>query len=465
MRDGGVGIIPAYAGSTFVPAAGGEPGDGSSPHTRGARGLRGPLDGSAGIIPAYAGSTANLGGVVGVVEDHPRIRGEHRILPPDQTLPGGSSPHTRGALLLDRPLIHRGRIIPAYAGSTSACRRCGPPMWDHPRIRGEHLANAASITNPYGSSPHTRGARSAACRNRALHGDHPRIRGEHIKCSRNKWPKTGSSPHTRGAHPSAVRRRAHRRIIPAYAGSTYRIGLSGGASQDHPRIRGEHACGASVKGTLSGSSPHTRGALGRTAGSGFRRRIIPAYAGSTAAGSLCRGRLTDHPRIRGEHAALSASTASFVGSSPHTRGARHERPRRRRHRRIIPAYAGSTARISPCFDWGRGSSPHTRGALERGIVRPLMIRIIPAYAGSTPAVACPAPADGDHPRIRGEHEISQYRAFPSVGSSPHTRGAPRARWRLGSCGRIIPAYAGSTRFLMGFLPPSGIIPAYAGSTR
>ena len=220
-RDGDrLGIIPAYAGSTFVPAAGGEPGDGSSPHTRGARGLRGPLDGSAGIIPAYAGSTANLGGVVGVVEDHPRIRGEHVSVP---------------------------------------------------TVRAAHV----------GSSPHTRGARSAACRNRALHGDHPRIRGEHIKCSRNKWPKTGSSPHTRGAHPSAVRRRAHRRIIPAYAGSTYRIGLSGGASQDHPRIRGEHACGASVKGTLSGSSPHTRGALASVAMGFLSIGIIPAYAGST----------------------------------------------------------------------------------------------------------------------------------------------------------------------------------------
>ena len=316
--------------------------------------------------------------------------------------------------------------------------------------------------------------------------------------------RLGSSPHTRGAPEDTTKFNSMERIIPAYAGSTYRIGLSGGASQDHPRIRGEHACGASVKGTLSGSSPHTRGALGRTAGSGFRRRIIPAYAGSTAAGSLCRGRLTDHPRIRGEHAALSASTASFVGSSPHTRGAPEVSRRVRGRERIIPAYAGSTSRWTTLSAPGRdhprirgehgmkglaagaigGSSPHTRGALERGIVRPLMIRIIPAYAGSTPAVACPAPADGDHPRIRGEHEISQYRAFPSVGSSPHTRGAPRARWRLGSCGRIIPAYAGSTRFLMGFLPPPGssphtrgarddspqkragrrIIPAYAGST-
>ena len=133
-----------------------------------------------------------------------------------------------------------------------------------------------------------------------------------------------------------------------------------------------------------------------------------------------------------------------TGSSPHTRGARHERPRRRRHRRIIPAYAGSTARISPCFDWGRGSSPHTRGALERGIVRPLMIRIIPAYAGSTPAVACPAPADGDHPRIRGEHRGRDGGSGRAGGSSPHTRGARDDSPQKRAGRRIIPAYAGST---------------------
>ena len=32
----------------------------------------------------------------------------------------------------------RGRIIPAYAGSTLDPDRSGVGDWDHPRIRGEH---------------------------------------------------------------------------------------------------------------------------------------------------------------------------------------------------------------------------------------------------------------------------------------------------------------------------------------
>ena len=154
----------------------------------------------------------------------------------------------------------------------------------------------------------------------------------------------------------------------------------------------------------------------------------------------------DHPRIRGEHHALRISGRS----SP----------------RIIPAYAGSTTGDALENLSEQGSSPHTRGAL----------------------VAC-ATAQGssrDHPRIRGEHDgiknviVSTLRIIPayagstlrihhfgflSLGSSPHTRGAPRMRREemakpkdhprirgehplahLGDvgCRRIIPAYAGST---------------------
>ena len=71
-----------------------------------------------------------------------------------------------------------------------------------------------------------------------------------------------------------------------------------------------------------------------------------------------------------------------------------------------------------------GSSPHTRGAPRRETFDRAKFGIIPAYAGST----CRRPpawrTDRDHPRIRGEHDRSS-------GAAPV---APR----------IIPAYAGST---------------------
>ncbi len=91
------GIIPAYAGSTFCvvpsntrrkdhPRICGEHVEfaykvtisgGSSPHMRGALAARTHLDDGLGIIPAYAGSTTVLSGIMKRSTDHPRICGEH----------------------------------------------------------------------------------------------------------------------------------------------------------------------------------------------------------------------------------------------------------------------------------------------------------------------------------------------------------------------------------------------------
>ena len=240
--------------------------------------------------------------------------------------------------------------------------------------------------------------------------DHPRIRGEHVRAARVGHVEVG--------------------IIPAYAGSTpvptFAMTLAWGSSphtrgalvvrahvvllsRDHPRIRGEHRPGRRVE----------RGVEG----------IIPAYAGSTSP--------------------VGRSSARFMGSSPHTRGARtttpwtcrgrwdHPRIRGEHpHRRkasmsacgIIPAYAGSTAARLALLDPPSGSSPHTRGAPS------------PASATLTPR--------RDHPRIRGEHRkggrvqpgvrgiipayagstsLHERRAWYRRGSSPHTRGA-RCAW-------------------------------------
>ena len=52
----------------------------------------------------------------------------------------GSSPHTRGARCAGGPLHERWRIIPAYAGSTIIAGTKREHEMDHPRIRGEHVA-------------------------------------------------------------------------------------------------------------------------------------------------------------------------------------------------------------------------------------------------------------------------------------------------------------------------------------
>ena len=356
----------------------------------------------------------------------PRIRGEHEDKRYADWDRAGSSPHTRGARLAHYLPLEADAIIPAYAGST------GPPPAEtqrrlhHPRIRGEHDVFADQVAQTKGSSPHTRGAQQRERKTLMLTGiipayagstrhghshlllypDHPRISGEHQSSARQCRWRDGSSPHTRGARLRPLKDFAPRPIIPAYAGSTASRGGSAREAADHPRIRGEHNKEIPAPAARPGSSPHTRGAPDPASRPDPPGRIIPAYAGSTA-------RKAGHPAWSG-------------GSSPHTRGALR------------------SLSVSP---GGHGSSPHTRGAPSPVSRQPTIRRIIPAYAGSTAAPPRRRAMKPDHPRIRGEHRSGGRRQTGFLGSSPHTRGAQRRFEWLHTLWGIIPAYAGSTHRL------------------
>ena len=214
-----------------------------------------------GIIPAYAGSTTIPTSTRSTAWDHPRIRGEHEVPLVCDATREGSSPHTRGALLLRHSALVYPRIIPAYAGSTSG--------------------NDVRELEPRGSSPHTRGARRPVPCRRWRFRDHPRIRGEHGHRFPYAQCTPGSSPHTRGALECRTEAIDNSRIIPAYAGSTCTSTRRSAGSTDHPRIRGEHERGNQGCRDQDGSSPHTRGAPPGHAHRDSAGRIIPAYAGST----------------------------------------------------------------------------------------------------------------------------------------------------------------------------------------
>ena len=113
---------------------------------------------SLGIIPAYAGSTYVNSVYPALAADHPRIRGEHD--PGGGACDGraGSSPHTRGALSVVVVTLRGRGIIPAYAGSTDPGVYDRGVVGDHPRIRGEHSHAGTCSYGIGGSSPHTRGA-------------------------------------------------------------------------------------------------------------------------------------------------------------------------------------------------------------------------------------------------------------------------------------------------------------------
>ena len=192
---------------------------GSSPLTRGA-----PISASLcslalGIIPAYAGSTKKQQPKADTIRDHPRLRGEHSPARPLAFSQAGSSPLTRGAQGHVCLAWRIGRIIPAYAGSTSPGGPSARPSGDHPRLRGEHVSTGYAVEVPSGSSPLTRGARSVIV---------------NLACQLG--------------------------IIPAYAGSTLDTTLPFRSWWDHPRLRGEHNIPRTIHILSIGSSPLTRGA-------------------------------------------------------------------------------------------------------------------------------------------------------------------------------------------------------------
>ena len=214
---------------------------GSSPHVRGAHLQRKPLVLRPGIIPACAGSTDLRGSVLMRYGDHPRMCGEHVDVA-----------HAR---------VDVAGIIPACAGSTKWT--CSKPCAtrDHPRMCGEHTRCVWPASSHHGSSPHVRGAlhlwpdsivregiipacAGSTCVN-AINvpplWDHPRMCGEHISPDAVNRFGPGSSPHVRGA-PSFVREHCGVwGIIPACAGSTPIVRHTPTHTRDHPRMCGEHS--------------------------------------------------------------------------------------------------------------------------------------------------------------------------------------------------------------------------------
>ena len=154
-----------------------------------------------------------------------------------------------------------------------------------------------------------------------------------------------------------------------------------------------------------------------------------------------------------------------MGSSPRMRGTRRPSWRRCRRRGIIPAYAGNTLESIPrmasngdhprvCGEHSGeelaglavlGSSPRMRGTLCWGCNVHAQRGIIPAYAGNTSVSVIRTHPIRDHPRVCGEHTISDAAFAIPCGSSPRMRGTQYEPCRPCRQPGIIPAYAGNTQ--------------------
>ena len=171
----------------------------------------------------------------------------------------------------------------------------------------------------------------------------------------------------------------------------------------HPRSRGENSISGLIVDRATGSSPLTRGKRHNRVCNRVSVGLIPAHAGKTFSGSPSHVHSKAHPRSRGENGTTEYATACQLGSSPLTRG-----------------------KLPPC---GPSCPPR---------------RLIPAHAGKTTAVTSPSRWRRAHPRSRGENEAARQPHGWETGSSPLTRGKPCAVLGVGSEGRLIPAHAGKT---------------------
>ena len=91
-----------------------------------------------------------------------------------------------------------------------------------------------------------------------------------------------------------------------------------------------------------------------------------------------------------------------------------------------------------------GSSPHARGTLSPVPHPQVPTGIIPACAGNTGIIQGLGVTGRDHPRMRGEHIIERPIRYGESGSSPHARGTHTAKFTVPPDYGIIPACAGNT---------------------
>ena len=92
-----------------------------------------------------------------MVRDHPRSRGEYVVSRSLSVASIGSSPLSRGILLLPVYAERGYGIIPALAGNTMVGAFDKAGLKDHPRSRGEYTVSLSATARRLGSSPLSRG--------------------------------------------------------------------------------------------------------------------------------------------------------------------------------------------------------------------------------------------------------------------------------------------------------------------
>ena len=121
---------------------------GSPPRVREPPHQVGRREGSKGITPACAGTTHKDRERKLIIQDHPRVCGNHAGSRFPVALPVGSPPRVREPLIGCRvPVSFRG-ITPACAGTTQSSEEIPTGIKDHPRVCGNHATGIRTVLIP-----------------------------------------------------------------------------------------------------------------------------------------------------------------------------------------------------------------------------------------------------------------------------------------------------------------------------
>ena len=189
-------------------------------------------------IPAYAGKTRHQGRRHRKGPEHPRVCGENPVTCAQSCSGRGTSPRMRGKLSIAEPFGWGKRNIPAYAGKPHPHVGLVLGVRNIPAYAGKTIAGTY-IWRPL--------------------AEHPRVCGENADNVVMPVFNAGTSPRARGKRPKAHRGRLVGRNIPACAGKTSMVGVSGAWVTEHPRVRGENSICSGIVLYNRGTSPRARG--------------------------------------------------------------------------------------------------------------------------------------------------------------------------------------------------------------
>ena len=133
-------VIPAWAGNTHPHIRTAQMEFGSSPRGRGTLAPSHLKAWWRRVIPAWAGNTPAPTGSTAAKTGHPRVGGEHTLINALKAYGGGSSPRGRGTPRQRDLHVADVRVIPAWAGNTSAAANAVTFWTGHPRVGGEHCS-------------------------------------------------------------------------------------------------------------------------------------------------------------------------------------------------------------------------------------------------------------------------------------------------------------------------------------